>query len=63
MNFNEMSSLPIEQLTKKAKELRNQIFELKMKNSVGQLGNPLQIRHLRKDYARIQTALARVIAR
>jgi large subunit ribosomal protein L29 len=34
-----------------------------MKNQLGQLGNPLEIRKIRKNLARINTAMVQKIAR
>jgi len=34
------------------------LFQLKFKNASGQLKNPLEIRALRRDIARIKTVLA-----
>ena len=45
-------------LIKKATELRKDIFESKMKNSLGQLANPMTIRQARRDVARLNTAAA-----
>lgn len=57
MKYQDISGLKKEELAKKAKELKADLFQLRMKNSLGQLGNPLEIRYLRKDIARIATAL------
>ncbi|MEY4617175.1 MAG: hypothetical protein RJB66_2135 [Pseudomonadota bacterium] len=58
MKYSEMQSLSITDLAKKKKELAAEMFTLKMKNSIGQAGNPLMIRTLRKDIARINTAIS-----
>lgn len=57
MKYSEMKDLTVEELRKKHKAMREEIFEMKMKHSLGQLANPLLIRGKRKDIARIQTAL------
>ncbi len=57
MKFKEIKSLSIKELEKKIKEQNKDVFEMKMKNSLGQLNNPLQIRYARKDVARLLTAL------
>lgn len=44
------------------KELKAEVFEMKMKNSLGQLGNPVEIRHKRRDLARVKTALSQKVA-
>jgi large subunit ribosomal protein L29 len=58
MKYSEMQSLSTVDLVKKRKEISGEIFNLKMKNSIGQAGNPVQIRTLRKDVARINTAIS-----
>ena len=58
MKYSEMQSLSITDLVKKKKEMAAEMFTLKMKNSIGQAGNPLMIRSLRKDIARINTAIS-----
>ena len=53
----ELKSLSLEQLNKKEQEVRKSLFELRMKNKVGQLNNPIQIRDTRKEVARVMTAI------
>ncbi len=57
MKFEDVRGLTVEELKKKNIDLRSNLFDLKMKNSLGQLGNPMEIRNLRRDVARVQTAL------
>lgn len=58
MLFSEISGLSARELLKMKKELRAALFDARMKNSMGQLGNPMVIRDTRKDIARINTALS-----
>ena len=58
MKYSEMQSLSAGDLVKKKKELVVEVFNLKMKNSIGQAQNPLIIRNHRRDIARINTALS-----
>ncbi len=58
MKFKEMSDLTVEELRKREKSTNVELFETKMKHSLGQVSNPLKIRDLRRDVARIKTALA-----
>lgn len=57
MKFKEIKSLEPKEISKKVFELKKDVFEMNMKNSLGQLSNPLQIRAARKDIARLLTAL------
>lgn len=58
MKYSDISGLSEKELNKKATELRKDIFEARMKNSLGQLANPMTIRELRRDIARMKTAAA-----
>lgn len=63
MKFQDVKDLSATELKKKKGTLTQEIFEAKMKNQLGQLGNPIVIRQLRKDLARVNTALVQKIAR
>ena len=56
MKYADVSGLSDKDLMKKSKELRTQMFEARMKNALGQLANPMTIRELRRDVARLKTA-------
>lgn len=56
MKFEEIKGLSPVELGKKEVELRKELFQATMKNSLGQLGSPIQIRALRRNVARILTA-------
>lgn len=62
MKFKEIKGFSVDELNKKLKELRGELFESRMKNELGQLGNPIQIRDTRKNLARVQTALTQKLA-
>ena len=57
MEYKEIKNMSLEQLNKKALELKKNLFELRMKNTVGQLNNPIEIRDTRKTVARVLTAI------
>ncbi len=57
MKFSEIKDLTVEELRKRMKAMREELFESTMKHSLGQLANPVSIRVKRKDIARVQTAL------
>ena len=63
MKFEEIRNLTVEELRKKVSEMKDELFQLKMKNQLGQLGNPLEVRGMRKDLARVKTALTQKLAR
>jgi len=39
----------------KEQEMAEELFRLRMRKSTGQLENPMRIRHLRRDLARLKT--------
>lgn len=45
------------ELEQKMKDLREELFNLRFRNSMKQLENPLKIREVRRDMARIHTVL------
>jgi len=57
MKFEEIKDLTSSELRKRVVSLREEMFEARMKHTLGQLGSPLDIRHKRKDLARLKTAL------
>ena len=57
MKFKELSPLSAEQLHKDLAELREQANGLQVKNRLSQIKNTHQLRAVRKDIARILTAL------
>ncbi len=63
MKFTEIKDLSVTELKKKRTALSKDLFDAKIKNSIGQLGNAVEIRQLRRDIARINTAIVKKVAR
>lgn len=57
MKYEEIKEMTATELRKRSVQLREELFEARMKHSIGQLGNPLEIRGKRRDLARLRTAL------
>lgn len=57
MKYEEIKDLTSAELRKRIVSIREELFEARMKHSLGQLSNPLDIRFKRKDMARLNTAL------
>lgn len=55
MKASEIRSLTDKELQQKLKELKEELFNLRFRAAVGQLDNPMRIRAVRKDIARIKT--------
>ncbi len=57
MKTNEIRKLSTEEINKKIAELKEELFNLRMKQATGNLENPARIRELRKNVARLKTIL------
>lgn len=56
MKYSELKDLTREELHQKEAELADELFKLRLRQASTQLENPMRIRQLRRDIARIQTA-------
>jgi large subunit ribosomal protein L29 len=59
MKFADIENKNLKDLIKQKQDLVSQLFEMKMKNSLGQLTNPVQIRLVRKNIAQLNTAIVK----
>ena len=57
MKVEEIRKLSNEELNTKIAEAKKELFELRLKQSTGQLEKPSQIKNLRKSVARMKTIL------
>ena len=57
MKASEMRDLSIEELGAKSRELRAELFNVKIKKTTGQLENTARLRQLRREIARTETIL------
>ncbi len=57
MKTNEIKSMSIAQLNAKAKELSAELFNLRFSHATRNLANPLAIRNVRRDIARVKTVM------
>ena len=57
MKSSEFRELSVEELETKSRELRGELFNVKIKNSTGQLENTAKLMLLRRDIARAETIL------
>ena len=58
MKFSEIANLETAELRKKSAALREELFQSRMKLKMQRLPNPLILRSLRRDIARLETALS-----
>ncbi|MBI5491656.1 MAG: 50S ribosomal protein L29 [Deltaproteobacteria bacterium] len=54
----EIRDLTLEETKAKEAELSKEIFNLRMRHTTNQLENPLSLRTLRRDMARVKTIIA-----
>jgi large subunit ribosomal protein L29 len=57
MKAKEIRELSTEEMTKKIDQNEEELFNLRFQAKIGQLANPLQLRFVRRDIARINTIL------
>ena len=63
MKFTEIKDLSVAELKKKRAGLSEELFQARIKNTIGQLSSPIKIRNLRRDIAKINTAIVKKVAR
>jgi len=57
MKASEIRELSEEELAKKIKELKEELFNLRFQHAINQLDNPMRLKYVRKDIARLLTIL------
>jgi len=57
MKASEIRDLSKEDLEKKIKDLKEELFNLRFQHAINQLDNPIRLKHVRKDIARSLTIL------
>jgi large subunit ribosomal protein L29 len=56
MKYAEVKDLTAEELGQKEAALRDELFKLRLRQATTQVENPMRIRQLRRDIARLKTA-------
>ena len=59
MKFKEVYEMSVDELQTKKRDLRQETLHLRLQQQSGQLEQPSRLRLLRRDVARIETALTR----
>jgi large subunit ribosomal protein L29 len=57
MKMSELKDLTVVELAAKGRDLRQEMFNLRLQQTSGQLEKPARLRNLRRDVARIETQL------
>ncbi len=60
MKMSEIKDLTLPELTAKSRDLRQELFNLRLQQASSQLEKPARLRHLRKDVARLETQISAV---
>ncbi|MEE8507889.1 MAG: 50S ribosomal protein L29 [Myxococcota bacterium] len=59
MKARELLELTADELEAKSRELRGELFNVKIKRATGQLENTAKLKALRRDIARVETVLSK----
>ena len=57
MKTTDIRKMSVEELNKKLKDLKEELFNLRFQNAINQLDNPHKIADVKKDIARVKTIL------
>ena len=57
MKASEVREMSVEELNSKLKDLKAELFNLRFQHAINQLDNPMRMKAVKKDIARIQTVL------
>ncbi len=57
MKIKELKDLTLTELTAKGRDLRQELFNLRLQQASSQLEKPARLRTLRRDIARVETQL------
>ena len=58
MKYSELKETTAEELTAKSRDLRQEMFNLRLQQASSQLEKPARLRTLRRDIARIETKIS-----
>ena len=58
MKMSELKDLTVVELAAKGRDLRQEMFNLRLQQASGQLEKPARLRNLRRDVARIETQMS-----
>ena len=60
MKFSEMKDMTLVELTTKSRDLRQEMFNLRLQQASAQLEKPARLHTLRKDIARLETRITQL---
>jgi large subunit ribosomal protein L29 len=60
MKMNELKDLSVQELAAKGRDLRQEMFNLRLQQASSQLEKPARLRTIRRDIARIETRISQM---
>jgi len=60
MKMSELKDLTVAELALKGRDLRHEIFSLRLQQASSQLEKPARLRFLRRDVARVETRISQL---
>jgi large subunit ribosomal protein L29 len=57
MEAKQLREMSLEELAQKRRELKEEIFHLRLRRATARLENPMKLRETKRDLARLQTIL------
>jgi large subunit ribosomal protein L29 len=57
MKVSELKELAVDELQRKEQDLRKELFNLRFQQATGEIENPMRIRAIRKNIARVLTLI------
>ena len=60
MKMNELKDLTMSELSAKSRDLRQEVFTLRLQQASSQLEKPARLRTLRRDVARVETRISQL---
>jgi len=60
MKFSEMKDMTLVELTAKSRDLRQEMFNLRLQQASAQLEKPARLHTLRRDVARLETRITQL---
>ena len=60
MKFTEMKDMTLVELSAKSRDLRHEMFNLRLAQASAQLEKPARLRTLRRDIARLETRISQL---
>ena len=60
MKMSEIKDLTLVELSAKSRDLRQEVFNLRLQQASAQLEKPARLRTLRKDIARVETRISQL---